>query len=305
MLVAKQKGYFEAMCLSVAIVAGKSIADNYPRVGTNQAQFATGDSFTEAVQHNAANPSAAVDVVAVDGKTPLDVLVVKAGAAATVAALKGATIGVDRAMPASVAMMLQSAGLAESTDFHVAPLANTDATKNAALHDIAAFAASKSDAPGDLDRAGVAYTLLDPSTSNVPGTFGVTYTNAVFVRDHPSAAQDFMRAAMQGLADAIADPAAAAMIAVDFIDNGGSSASAITPDRETYRWQTEAKLITASTPKGEAVGMPDATVLHDEMNCDAMVGMYAGAPPDIAGDFDPSVLAAVYGADNRVIWPAK
>ena len=72
------------------------------------------------------------------------------------------------------------------------------------------FPGYKSNEPGQLERAGIDFDLFDPTAYDVPGSFGVLYTNRTFLTEHPSAAQDFMRAAMAGLADAISDPAAAA-----------------------------------------------------------------------------------------------
>ena len=44
-----------------------------------------------------------------------------------------------------------------------------------------------------------------------------------------------MRATMRGLADAIADPAAAAAIAVELI-NGNGNPNFLSPEGETFRW---------------------------------------------------------------------
>ena len=46
-----------------------------------------------------------------------------------------------------------------------------------------------------------------PADYDIPGSFGVIYTNASFIETNPTAAEDFMRATMRGLHDAIADPA--------------------------------------------------------------------------------------------------
>ena len=55
-----------------------------------------------------------------------------------------------------------------------------------------------------------------------------------------------MRAAMKGLADAMADPTAAADIAVAMI-NANGNAMFLSPDGEIARWGVESKLVAGST----------------------------------------------------------
>ena len=45
-VVAKAKGYYEAMCLDVTLKSSFSV-DNYPQVAANEAQFSSGGSFSE------------------------------------------------------------------------------------------------------------------------------------------------------------------------------------------------------------------------------------------------------------------
>ena len=68
------------------------------------------------------------------------------------------------------------------------------------------------------------------------------YTNRTFLDEHPTAAEDFMRATMPGLADAIADPEAAAAIAVDLINANGNP-NFLSPEGETFRWAIESQLV--------------------------------------------------------------
>ncbi len=53
-LVAEEKGYYDAMCLDVEVTPSFSTA-NYPLVAENDAQFASGGSFSEVVSFSAAN----------------------------------------------------------------------------------------------------------------------------------------------------------------------------------------------------------------------------------------------------------
>ena len=55
-------------------------ADNYPLIAANQAQFASGGSFSEMVDFAGANDAGFV-ALAVEGRTGIDALIVKDGEA--------------------------------------------------------------------------------------------------------------------------------------------------------------------------------------------------------------------------------
>lgn len=302
-LVAQQKGYFSELCLDVEVEASDA-SQNYPIVAANKAQFASGGPFNEVVRYRDENSDADVVVLAVEGKQPIDALVVRKGVATTLEDLRGTTIGVKGQMSPGVSAMLAKAGLVEGTDFTTVQLDGYDPLAHIADASIAGFPVYKSNEPGQLDRAGVPYTLFDPAADDIPGSFGIIYANSSFVDDHPTAAQDFMRAAMRGLADAIADPSAASMIALDFIANDGN-ANGLSTNTEAFRWQTESAMIVESTPTNEPVGLPDGGRLKAEVKAYADIGLYGGEAPDISDVFDPSILEAIYDTNRTVIWPAK
>jgi ABC-type nitrate/sulfonate/bicarbonate transport system substrate-binding protein len=301
-LVADAAGYYEELCLDVTIEPSFSTA-NYPLVAANDKQFSSAGSFSEVVNFAAANEADFV-VMSVDGRVPIDSLMVKQGEATELADLAGSTIGVKGKLPPSITAMLKSAGLTEGTDFQTVLVDGFDPVAHMALPDIVGVPGWKSNEPGQLERAGVPFTLFDPTEAGIPGSFGIIYTNAAFVAEHPSAAEDFMRATMRGLADAIADPQAAADVAVALIDGNGNP-NFLSPEGEVFRWQTEAELITATTPDGVGVGVPDAAGLQAEVDASAAVGLFGDTTPSIEERFDPDLVASLYTADGSVIWPVK
>ena len=92
-LVAEQKGYYDDLCLDVEITAGFS-SENYPKVVSNTAQFASAGSFSGLVTYSTKNDDANLVALAVEGRAANDTLIVKHGAATDLADLEGATIGV-------------------------------------------------------------------------------------------------------------------------------------------------------------------------------------------------------------------
>ncbi|MGH9134632.1 MAG: ABC transporter substrate-binding protein [Ilumatobacteraceae bacterium] len=302
-LVADERGYFDELCLDVDIQASFSTA-NYPLIAANDAQFSSGGSFSEVVTFAAANDADFV-AVAVEGRTAIDSLIVKPGEATTLGDLRGATIGVKGKLPPSVAAMLSGAGLVEGTDYETVGLEGFDPTAHIAIDSIVGFPGYKSNEPGILERAGIDFTLFDPSEDDVPGSFGVLYTNRAFITEHPTAAEDFVRAAMAGLADAVADPAAASAIAVERI-NGGGNPNFLSPEGETFRWETESQLIADTTPDGTPMGLPDAAALQDELDTYAAVGLFGdGATPAAADWIDASIIASIYADDGSIIFPGE
>lgn len=298
-VVAKEAGYFEDLCLDVELQSSFSTS-NYPLVAGGEAQIGAGGSFSELVDFATTN---AVDVVAVDveGRTAIDSLIVRPDAATELADLKGSTIGVKGKLPPSINAMLAGAGLVEGTDYQTVLLDGYDPVAHYNIDDIVGFPGYKSNEPGTLERAGLAFTLFDPTEYDVPGSFGVLFVTRDWAELHPTALQDFMRATMRGMEDAIADPAAATSTAVEMVEAGGNP-NYLSPETETFRWATDSKLVTSQTPDGVGIGIPDAAHLQTELDAYAKVGLFGGTAPEAADFVLAEPIAGVYdGAD--VIWP--
>ena len=300
-LVAKEKGYFDTMCLDVEIKAGISV-DNYPFLAANDAQFSSAGSFSELVNYATTNEASFV-ALAIEGKTGIDALIVKEGQATTLEDLRGSTIGVKRAITTSVAAMLKQAGMTEGVDYTTVLIDGFDPKVHIEIPDIVGFPGYKSNEPLQLEAAGIPFTLFDPAEYEIPGSFGVLYTNGQFLAEHPVAAQDFVRASMMGLADAVADPTAASDIALGFI-NASGNAMFLSPEGERARWGVESALVT-STNSATAVGVPEPALLTEEVTTYAGIGLFGGKVPDITPFVDTAVISSVYGEDRAVVWPSS
>ena len=301
-IVAEAEGYYEALCLDVEITPSFSTA-NYPLIAENDAQFASGGSFSEVVAFADANDADFV-VTAVEGPTAIDSLIVKPGVATELGDLAGSTIGVKGKLPPSVAAMLATAGLVENEDYETVLLDGFDPTAHIAIESIDGFPGYKSNEPGALERTGVEFDLFDPLDYDIPGSFGIVYGNQQFIDEHPTAAEDFMRATMLGLADAIADPEAAAKMAVELINSGGNP-NFLSPEGEVFRWTTDAALISELTPPGTGFGVGNVDALQNELDTYAQVGLFGDADTPLATDYLSGILDRIYDADAMVIWPTE
>jgi NitT/TauT family transport system substrate-binding protein len=285
------------MCLDVDLKASFSTA-NYPLVAANEAQFARAGSYAEIADYDQANDAGLV-VVAIDGKTAIDSLIVKEGEGTALTDLKGKTIGVKGKLPPSIKAMLAKAGMVEGKDYTTVGIEGFDPLVHIQLPGLAGFPGYKSNEPGTLERAGISFTLFDPSKDGIPGSFGVIYTNAGFLTEHPTAAQDFVRASMRGMEDALADPKAAAQAAVDLINANGNK-NFLSPEGEQFRWTTESGLVTQFTPKGQPVGLIDPADLQSQIDAyDAVAHLHRA---DDRGTTTPRSSPAST-ARTGVVWP--
>ncbi len=299
-LVADERGYFEQMCLDVDVRASFT-TQNYPEIAAGNAQFASGGSFSEMVDYAIANDAPFV-AVAVEGKTGIDALIVKDGAADSLDDLRGSTIGVKGKITPSVAAMLLGAGLREGDDYRTVLLDGFDPTAHIAIPTIVGFPGYKSNEPNQLTAAGVPYQLFDPADYDVPGSFGVLVSNADWVAAHPTAAEDFMRAAMRGLADAVSDPQAAADIAVGYI-NANGNAMFLSPDGERARWAVDSRIVTETNAR-TALGVPEPDLLVAEVTSYADIGLFGGTAPSVDRYVDVALAAGVYDTSKIVVWPS-
>jgi len=297
-VVAKDKGYFDKMCLDVDVKGSFSTA-NYTLVGSNTAQFASAGSYAEQV--NFTKDGAQFVTVAIDGKVGIDALLVRAeGTVKTPADLKGRKVGVKGALPPAEVALLNKFGLKEGKDYEEVSLDGFDPTQHWALP-IDALPVFKSNEPGQLDAKGIKYTMFDPAKEGIPGNFGVIYTSKKFHDEHPTAVQDFVRAAMRGMVDAIAKPDDAVALCFKKITENGNK-NFLSDAGEKYRWGVEAKIVTDSTPKGEGIGMIDAADLQKLVDAYTDAGVFK-TKPAITGTYDDALVKGIYNADGTVIWP--
>ena len=297
-VVAEENGYFDAMCLDVELRPSFSTS-NYPLIAADQAQFSSAGSYTEIVNYS---KDGAEFVALVDyGKVPVEALVTPEGGATALADLKGTTIGVKGDLPPSIVAMLAGAGLVRGTDYDEILLDGFDPIAHLSSG-IDALPVYKSNEPGQLDSADVPYTIFDPAEEAIPGSFGLIYTSKTFAEEHPTATEDFIRAALKGMEDTIADPAAAVAASVTAIDAAGNQ-NFLTEAGESYRLGEELQLVLDGTPSGTPVGLIDPAVFDAEYAAYVEAGVWPDDVPEDGKYYDTELAAGLYGDDGKVVWP--
>lgn len=297
-VVADAAGYFEALCLDVELVPSFSTA-NYTLIAAGEGQFSAAGSYTEILNNTAEGAEflALVDY----GKTPIEALITPDGGATALEELEGGTVGVKGDLPPSVVAMLAGAGLERGSGYDEVLLDGFDPVVHLESG-IDALPVYKSNEPGQLDAQGIAYNIFDPVDFDIPGTFGILYTSASFAEEHPSAVEDFIRASLQGMADAIADPEAAAQVAFEAIEAAGNQ-NYLVLEGETFRWQAESAEVIAGTPDGDPVGLIDPALFQAEYDAYVAAGVWPDGAPEFGEYYDAELAASLYDDNGEVIWP--
>ena len=297
-VVADARGYFEALCLDVEMLPSFATA-NYTLIASGDGHFSAAGNYSEILNNTA---EGAEFVALVDyGKTPIEALITPDGGATTLEELDGATIGVKGDIPPSIVAMLAGAGLERGSSYDEVLVDGFDPVVHLESG-IDALPVYKSNEPGQLDAQDIAYNIFDPVDFDIPGTFGILYTSASFAEDHPTAVEDFARASLMGMADAMADPEAAAQLAFEAIEAAGNE-NFLVLEGEVFRWQAESEEVLGGTPEGAPVGLIDPDLFRAEYDAYVEAGVWPDGAPEYGEYFDAELAASLYDEDGEVIWP--
>lgn len=294
-IVADAEGYFEELCLDVDIKPGFA-PGNGGLVSEGQAQISSAGSFGELVNTNVRGGT---DLIAIAqyGKTAIETLVVPAdGPIETLQDLPGKTVGIKGDLPYSLQAMLGAAGV-ERSSFDELLLDGFDPVAHLALG-IDALPVYKSNEPAQLDAAGVEYRQFDPLDFDVPASFAVFFTSSSFLNEHPTAVEDFLRAAFRGFAFAVAEPETAVGYAFDRIDAAGNP-NFFSTEGEGFRWITESTLVLETTPEGEGPGILDVDRLGQEIQALTDAGVF-DEMPDWQSMIAPGLAERLYDGTDVV-----
>ncbi len=297
-LMASQLGYFEELCLDVVVLPGYS-PGNLAQVAGGEAQFANAGSLGDVITTNV---NGEADLVAVQqyGKVAIQALVVPADSAIeSLGDIPGTLMGIKGDLPPDIEMMLSLEGVArgdfDELDVPFDPIGGFELG-------IDSLPVYKSNEPRQLDAAGFEYRMFDPVDFGVPSSFGVLATSASFLNDHPTAVQDFIRAASKGFAYAVDNPDDAVTRAVEQI-NLGDNLAYLTTESEAGRWAVESALVLDSTAGGEGPGIPDLELAGEQIQLLTDIGRFESLP-----DWESMIVsepaAGVYDGAN-VIWPTS
>ncbi len=285
-------GYFDAVCLDVTVQPGTGDASaNAQLVAAGTAQIA--DVGGQADLLRAADNGIDVTGVATLGHVPIATLMTLPDVT-DLTQLEGTTLGHKGQLPPPISGMLTAAGVDLGSvrqvtvgfDPSVLPRGQVDA-----------LTGYRSNEPNTLRAAGTEVTTWDPQDYGIPGSFGTTIVNPGFAAEHPTAVEDFLRAALHAIDTCEQQARECVEIAAERAGAGYDV------DHNVEIWTTEHELVTGSTPPGSPVGAltteevaAEGRALVDEGALDAL--------PDVGALVDPSIVPALHDEDGELLWPA-
>ncbi len=285
-------GYFDALCLDVTVQPGTGDASANARlVAAGTAQVA--DLGGQADLLRAADNGIDVRGVATLGHVPIATLMTLPDIT-DLTQLDGTTLGHKGQLPPPIRGMLGAAGVDVESLRQVTVGFDPSVLPRGQVDSLTAY---RSNEPNTLRAAGTDVTTWDPQDYGIPGSFGTTIVNPAFAAEHPTAVEDFLRAALHALDTCAEQPQACVEIAADRAGAGYDV------DHNEKIWATEHEIVVGSTPDGQQVG----EITADEVTTEARAlvdGGALGALPDVDAIIDTTVVPGLHDASGELVWPA-
>ncbi|MBN2982747.1 ABC transporter substrate-binding protein [Cohnella algarum] len=288
--VADELGYFEELGLDVKVQPGLD-ADGMKLLAAGQLQFAHAGSGSVVVQAVANG----ADIKGISVMAPVGLgalMVLEDSGIDDVKDLEGKTVGYKGAMGANFLAMFKNGG-ADASKIKQVSVGFDPTILNTA--DVDAITVFKSNEPATMERQGFKVKLLYPEDYGINTSFGVMVANGDFAAEHPTAAEDFLRAIMKAHEWILANPEET--IALLETKSGGNFDLAV----ETNRLKVETELAASNKHEGQGLGWftPEQWQAEIDILNDAGVLAQSVAVDQVA---DSRYVSAIYDGE-RLIWP--
>ncbi len=291
-VAARQLGYYQALCLTVAIEPG---SNNAQLVSAGTAQLAAmGDAASVMLAID--NGADLVGLLTYGNTSAIELITLKSANIKALTDLAGKTIGYKVAPAPQIEAMLGAAGVDLGRVNFVSvgfdPIILADGR-------IDALTAYKSNEPRALEGLGYDVTEWDPEKLGVHATFNVLVANRGWAAAHPSAVEDFLRATLHAYAWITASDANLdrALGFAQALSTGGFDLKI-----SKQRWLIEAGLISASLPPGSPLGRLGDAAWQPEADM-LWRARLVSRPPSVKDAHDNRYLDAIYQG-QRLAWPA-
>ncbi len=294
-LMAEEKGYYDDVCLDVELIPSDT-GQNAALLAAGQVQIANVGNITDVLNSNL-NADAGMVVIAHYGNVPIEALAVPGDGVTSIAELQGGTIGVKFDIPTSIQNMLAAEGAPRGTFDEVQ--VGFDPVNEGFNIGLDALPVYSNNEPFVMDAAGIDYRLFSPREFGIPGSFGYLVTTQEFLDQHPGAVEDFLRASIKGMRDALESIDEAIALAVSKLAT--TDFAFYTETTERPRWTTEAGLVLSAVPTGKGLGTINSELLGSEVQLMVDNGILESMP-DWEAMLNTSVAAGVYDGTD-LIWP--
>jgi ABC-type nitrate/sulfonate/bicarbonate transport system substrate-binding protein len=287
--VAQEKGYFKAQGLEVTIQHATT-GEHVQLLATDRIQFSTGSGGD--ILKRVAQAGVPLVSVAVIGQRDEQAFAVKADSPiTTVKDWEGRLVGYKSTPSADYLAMLKIAGVDRSKVREVAVGFDPRVLATGQVDVYPVFAANE---PDTLARQGIAVRLFDPTAFGIP-SFGLTYmTNQATASKRPDVVRRFLRAALKGIEDAVADRDGAVEIVMKYAPG---------EDRAHQRYMMDTEIAAAQNDRTRAEGI--GTMTREQWAAlESFLAEYGTLPKrvDVTTVYDDSFVRSLY-KDGRLVWP--
>lgn len=290
---AEKLGYFKDMCLSVSINAASQTGNEL--VSAGRAQVTNNGSAADQLAQNV-NGANIVGVATLADSSLYALLTQKN--IGKLSELPGKTLGYYTSLPLSIRAMLARAhvdigriNMVSLTNF------NPDILIQGQVNALQAY---QSNEVIELRSQGKAFNEFTPSEFGVAGTYNVMGFNGTFLKTHPRAVADWMRADLHALDYCIAHQSQCVAIEHQAAVAAGEG-SAFPLRLENEVWRYESALIVHHTLPGAGYGVESYGEWTPEARQLVQFGV-SKTVPSVDKWEDPSLVAGLYRGKN-LIWP--
>jgi len=290
--LAKELGYFDALCLDVEINAAG--ANGQLLVASGRAQFTTLGSASD-VMLAAANSHNLVAIATYGSTSPFSIFTHES--INTLKDLEGKRLGYFINITPIALAMLDAAGV-DLAKVQLIRMTNYDPTV-VTRGQVEAIVGYASNQPQTLKALGLAFNEFLPADFGLQGTYNVMEVNRQFLADHRETAADFMRATLKALEFCLAEQDAC-VERIHQLAQANHQGAAFPREQLARTWKVESQWVRESR-----FGPPGVQTLEGWRGDDALVRQYGGlkTPPDLPSMMDLELVAGLY-QDGRLIWPA-
>ena len=287
--VAQERGYFKAQGLDVSIQHAVS-GEHVQLLATGRAQFSTGTGGD--VLKRVAQADVPLVSIAVIGQRDDQAFAVRADSPIrTLKDWEGKLVGYKSTPSADYLALLKIGGVDRSKVREVAVGFDPRVLATGQVDVYPVFAANE---PDTLARQGIAVRLFDPTTYGVP-SFGLTYmSNRDLVATRPDLVKRFLRAALKGIEDAVADREGAIDIVMKYAPG---------EDRAHQRYMLDTEIEAAQNDMTRTRGI-GATTREQWGALESFLSDYGALPKrvDVTTVYNDSFVNELYKG-GKLIWP--
>lgn len=290
--LAKELGYFDALCLDVEINA--SGANGQQLVASGQAQFTALGSASD-VMLAAANSKNLTAVATYGSTSPFSIFGNEK--LSSLKDLEGGTLGYFINLTPTASAMLDEAGV-DASKVEMVKMTNYDPTV-VTRGQVDAIVGYASNQPEKLKAEGLPFSEFLPSDFGIDGTYNVMEVNSQFLEKNREVAADFMRASLHALDHCLENKQECVDMISDLAEQNNQG-SAFPAEQQERTWGVESTWVEDS---GVPAGVQSIEQWEPEYDLVKKYGDVSSLPP-LEDMMDVDLVADLY-EDGELSWPSK